>query len=145
MSRAKEKPNKTVGGTKSCLESNPTPIRDTWKAQNKTLCTPGPRDLARDSARSAFECLSVSCGCTGQLWPAMGTGALATADLGGVVCDISPFEGGSHCHHYPIIVWPGQTSRREHSPTHQQKIGLKITEPWPSKQDPDSLTASPSH
>ena len=86
MSRAKEKPNKTVGGTKSCLESNPTPIRDTWKAQNKTLCTPGPRDLARDSARSAFECLSVSCRGMGQQWPALGTGALAAADIGGVTC-----------------------------------------------------------
>ena len=140
----KRSPNKMAGEVKSRLQSNPKPTRHS-EGSNKTLSARGPRDPTRDWGRSAFECLSVSCGCTGQLWPAMGTGALATADLGGVVCDISPFEGGSHCHHYPIIVWPGQTSRREHSPTHQQKIGLKITEPWPSKQDPDSLTASPSH
>ena len=41
----------------------------------------------------------------------------------------------------------GQTTEREHSPTHQQKIGFKIYWAWPrqSEQDPDSPTASPSH
>ena len=92
--------NKMVGGVKSRLESNPKPTRH-LEGSNKTLSAPGPRDPTRDWGRSAFECLSVSWG-MGQLWPAMGTGALATADLGGVVCGISPFEGGSHCHHYPI-------------------------------------------
>ena len=33
----------------------------------------------------AFECLSVSCGGTGQQWPAAGTGALDAKDLGGAV------------------------------------------------------------
>ena len=37
---------------------------------------------------------------------------------------ISPFEGG---HHYPYhSLASGQTTGREQSPTHQQKIGLKI-------------------
>ena len=31
-------------------------------------------------------CLSVACGGTDQQWPAVGTGYLAAADLGGVVC-----------------------------------------------------------
>lgn len=48
---------------------------------NKTLCTPGPRDSTRDWARRVFEYMSVSCGGKGQWWPAMGTGALAVADL----------------------------------------------------------------
>ena len=68
-------PNKTVGGTKSHLESNPIPTRDARRAQ-------GLRDPTRDWARPAFECLSVSCRGTGQQWPAVGTGALAAADLG---------------------------------------------------------------
>ena len=36
---------------------------------------------------------------------------------------------------------------REHIPTHQQKIGLKIHWAWPcpSKQDPDSPTSNPCH
>ena len=36
----------------------------------------------RDWARPSFECLSVSCGGTGQQWPATGAGALGAADLG---------------------------------------------------------------
>ena len=67
---------------------------------NKTSCTPGPRerssDLTRDWARPACECLSVSSGGTGQQWPALGTGALAAADLGGTVCGISPLRAGHH-------------------------------------------------
>ena len=56
---------------------------------------------------------------------------------------ISPFEGGHYSCHYPS----GQTTGREHSPTYQQKIGLKIYWAWPcpSEQDSDSPTASPSH
>ena len=37
----------------------------------------------RDRANPAFGCLSVSCGVTGQQWPAAGTGPLTAADLGG--------------------------------------------------------------
>ena len=42
----------------------------------------------RDWARPDFEWLSVSCGGTGQQWPATETGALAEADLGGTPCDV---------------------------------------------------------
>ena len=40
---------------------------------------------------------------------------------------ISPFDGGHHycCYPYHSLA-SGQTTGREHSPTHQQKIGLKI-------------------
>ena len=48
---------------------------------NKTLCTPGARDSTRDWARHAFEYMSVFCYGMGHWWPAMGTGALAVADL----------------------------------------------------------------
>ena len=40
---------------------------------------------------------------------------------------VGPFEGGRHhlhCLHYSLAL--GQTTGREHSTTHQQKIGLKI-------------------
>ena len=33
--RAKEKPNKMVGGAKSHLEANLIPSRDTWRAQTE--------------------------------------------------------------------------------------------------------------
>ena len=50
----------------------------------------------RDWARPDFEHLSVSCGGTGQQWPATETGALAAADLGGLPCDIHPPRGDHH-------------------------------------------------
>lgn len=37
---------------------------------------------------------------------------------------ICPFEGGHPYHHYHVMT-SGQTTTREHSPTHLQKIGLK--------------------
>ena len=37
----------------------------------------------------------------------------------------SPFEGG-HCHYPYHSLASGQITGREHSPTHQQKTGLKI-------------------
>ena len=40
---------------------------------------------------------------------------------------MSSFEGGGHYCHYPYnSLALGQTTGREHSPTHQQNIGLKI-------------------
>ena len=40
---------------------------------------------------------------------------------------INPFEGDLHYSHYTYhSLAPGQTTGREHSHTHQQKIGLKI-------------------
>ena len=50
-----------------------------------------------------------------------------------------PFEGGCHYLHYlHHSLVSGQTRGREHSPAHQQKIGLKIywAQPCPSEQDP---------
>ena len=61
---------------------------------------------------------------------------------------ISHLEGGQHYCHYPChSLASGQTTGREHSPTHPQKIGLKIYWIWPHppEQDPDSPTVSPSH
>ena len=84
-------------------------------------------------------------------WPAAGSRTWNTAVLGTAGCaGKSPFEGGHHHCHYPTphhSMASGQTTGREHNPTHQQKIGLKIYWAWPhpSEQDLDSHTASPSH
>ena len=50
-----------------------------------------------------------------------------------------------HYLHHSLV--SGQTTGREHSPTHQQKIGLKIywACPCPSEQDPVSPSVSLSH
>ena len=58
---------------------------------------------------------------------------------------MEPFEGGHHYLHYlHNSLASGQITRREHSPTHQQKIGLKIYWAWPhpSEQDPVSPSVS---
>ena len=63
------------------------------------------------------------------------------------VC-MGPFEGGRHYLHYlHHSLASGQTTGREHSPTHQQKIGLMIYSagPHPSEQDPVSPSVSLSH
>ena len=62
---------------------------------------------------------------------------------------ISPFEGGLityYCHYPYHSLASGQTTGREHSPTHQQKIGSKIYWAWPcpSEEDPDSPSPSQS-
>ena len=65
-----------------------------------------------------------------------------------MACSISPFEGGRHYHHYSYhSLTSGQTTGREHSPIHQQNIGLKIYWAWPCPPEQDSVfpTASPSH
>ena len=61
---------------------------------------------------------------------------------------MGPFEGGHHYLHYlHHSLASGQTTGREHSPNHQQKIGLKIYWAWPcpSEQDPVSPSVSLSH
>ena len=59
-----------------------------------------------------------------------------------------PFEGGGHYLHYlHHSLVSGQITGWEHSPTHQEKIGLKIYwgSPCPSEQDPVSPMVSLSH
>ena len=61
---------------------------------------------------------------------------------------MEPFDGGRHYLHYlHHSLASGQTTGREHSPTHQQKIELKIYWAWPnpSEQDPVSPSVSLSH
>ena len=59
----------------------------------QNLYAPGPRDPTETEPDLP---LSVSCRGTGQQWPAMGTGPLAVADLGAMVCGVSCLGGGRH-------------------------------------------------
>ena len=79
----------------------------------------------------------------GRQWLAPGLGGTEC----GSVCK-EPFEGGHHYLHYlQGSLASGQTTGREHSPAHQQKIGLKIYRAWPrsSEQDPVSPSVGISH
>ena len=68
------------------------------------MCAPGPKECSSDLHKrvslTAFECLSVSSGDTGQQWHATGTGTLATADPGDAVCGINPLGGGHQLAHH---------------------------------------------
>ena len=58
---------------------------------------------------------------------------------------MGPFEGDCHYLHYlHHSLAPGQITGREHSPTHQQKIRLKIYLAWPLHPRPSfPLSVSP--
>ena len=111
------------------------------KGSNKTCVhqNPGERssDPTRDWPRFAHECPGVSSGGVGRRWPAAGLGALSVA--------MCACRGLFHYPHRSLA--SGQTTGREHSPAHQQKIGLNIYWPWPcpSEQDPISPSVSLSH
>ena len=95
-------------------------------------------DPTRDWLRLARECLGVFSGDMGWQWPAPGLGALQCMEQ---------FEGGRHYLHYLHHSLASSQITREHSPAHQQKIGLKIYWAWPhpSEQDPVSPSVNLSH
>ena len=108
---------------------------------NKTLCTPGPRRREQwPHKRLTQTCLWV---------PGVSGGSICQWRLnyrvGGTKCTsacMGPFEGGCHYLHYlHHSLASGQTTEREHSPAHQQKIGLKIYWEWPH---PSGGPVSPS-
>ena len=60
-----------------------------------------------------------------EAWVAAGLLRVGGAECGGAC--MGPFEGGHHYLHYlHHSLASGQITGREHSPAHQQKIGLKI-------------------
>ena len=115
---------------------------------NKTLCAPGPRRKEqwphkRLTHSLACECPGVSSGGMGRQWPAAGSGALNAG-----VCAWNLLKEVTIIFITPTMVWPqGQTTGREHSPTLQQKIGLKIywAQPQPTEQGPVSPSITLSH
>ena len=110
---------------------------------NKTLCTRTQKKgaVTQQEADSDWP-MSVQ----GSQW---GCGlAVACCRVGGSESVHGPFEGGSHYFHYlHHSLASSQTTGREHSPAHQQRIGLKIYQAWccPSEQDPVSPSVSISH
>ena len=111
---------------------------DSWRSETKTCVYQDPGERSSDPIKH-WARLPVSV----QESPM--EGRVNSGLLQGL---LSLFEGGCHYCHYPYLsLASGQTIGREHSPTHQQNIGLKINWvlPHPWEQDPDSPTASPFH
>ena len=109
--------------------------RDSWRAQTK-LCAhqnSGERgsDPIRTRARLACVRLGVYGGGGGQWWPAHGQGHWLRQSWEAWHAGVSPSEGCCHYHYYPYHSLASvQTIGREHSPTHQQKIGFKTYWAW---------------
>ena len=102
------------------------------------------RTAAGPHKRLTQTCLWVS----RSLWRRRGL-AVACCRVGGTECSsacMGPFEGGHHNFHYlHHSLASDQITGREHNPTIQQKIGLKIYWAWscPSEQNPVSTLVSP--
>ena len=85
-----------------------------------------------------------------SLWRRCGS-AVACYRVGvteGSIACMGPFEGGhQYLHYLHHSLASGQITGRKYSPTHQQKIGLKIYWTWShlSEQDPVSTSVSLSH
>ena len=92
-----------------------------------------------ESGRLARECQ--------EFWQRPGS-AVACCRVGDTECSsvcMGPFEGGPHCLHYlhHSLAW-GQITGKEHSPTLQQKVGLKIYWAWPRSSEQDHFSLSQS-
>ena len=111
---------------------------------NKILCAPGLRRKEQwPHKRLTQICLWMS----RRLWQRHGS-VVACWRVGGTKCSsvyMGPFEGDHHYIHYlHHSLASGQTTGKEHSTAHQQKIGLKIYWAWPcpSEQGPVSPSVS---
>ena len=123
-----------VDGAKLHLESNSTPARDAQRAQTYLVCTRTQKtgavtlkETEPDLPLSAQDSLVVE-------W--VSGGLLQGWDTECSNACIGPREGGRHYLHYlHHSLASGQTTGREHSPTHQQKTGLKCTDHGPAHQN----------
>ena len=207
-------PSRTVGGAKSCLESNPIPIRDAQSAQTKP-CThqESPQRLSQ-ICLWVSECLLQRYGSTVACHKGRGSGyrrqevtinptieppeltldwenrllegtnktlhapgsrrkeqrphkrliptcpwmsrslqwrrgsVVACCRVGGTESGSArtgPFKGGRPFLYYlQHSLVSGQTTGREHSPAHRQKIGLQIYWAWPRPWEQDLVSPSVS-
>ena len=119
---------------------------DSWRAQTKPCAPQEPGQKQCPHRRLSQICLWVSWGLWQKHGPTVACCRVRVTEYNSVCT--SPFEGDRHYLHYPYFsLASGQTTGREHSSTHQQKIGLKIYRTWPrpSEQDPVSPIVSLSH
>ena len=113
-----------------------------------TLCASGPRRKEQwPHMRLSQTCLWVSGSLRqrrGSTSGCCGVRGTESNSPGSCSCWQKPFWRRCYFCHYPYhsLAW-GQTIGREHSLTHQLKIGLKIYWAWPRPSD--SPTASSSH
>ena len=101
---------------------------------NKTLCAPGPGERSsyptRHWPRVARECPGVSSRGVGGWWLLQGWGHWVGQCVQGTF-----WRRCHYLHHLHHSLISGQTTGREHSPTHQQKLDWRFTEHGPAHQN----------
>ena len=97
----------------------------TWGAQTKPVCTRTQEKEAMAAEETDPDLPMSVQESPEDAW--VGSGLLQTGSTKYSSTCLGPFEGGCHCLHYlHHSLASDQAIRREHSTTHQQKIGLKI-------------------
>ena len=131
----------------NCQNIHRTGETDSWRAQTRPCVHQDPGERSSDPLKTDSDfpvsvqvCLQekhgsavACCRFEGNEW---GSGCMG------------PFQWGHHYLHYlHHSLASGQTTGREHSSAHQQKIGLKIYWAWshPSEQDPVFPSVRVSH
>ena len=114
-------------------------------ASQTALCAhqdPGEKscDPTRDWPRLTCECPGVSGRDMDWRWPPAVLAALSAAVHAQNL--LKEVAINLHYLHYSLV--SGQTAEREHSPSHQQKIGLKIYWAWPRPSEQDRFPLSQS-
>ena len=112
------------------LTTEPSELTQDWETDSGRAqtepCTPGPRRKEQQPHKR----LTQTCpGVSKSLWQMRGS-VVGCCRVGGTECSstcMGPFEGGRHYLHYlHHSLASSQTTGKEHSPAHQQKIELKI-------------------
>ena len=84
----------------------------------------------KETAQTSLDCLRVSCRGMGQQWPAMGTGALAPAVLGGTVSGMSPLGRDRHSVQFSSVQSLSQVQLFATPWTAARQASLSITNSW---------------
>ena len=99
---------------------------NSWRAQTKPCVHHDPGERSSDPHKRLTQIYLWG---SRSLWQRRGV-AVACCRVGGTACSsayMGPLEGGhSHLHYLHHSLASDQITGREHSPAHQQKVGLKI-------------------
>ena len=116
---------------------------DSWRAETKPCVHQDPEERSSQTHKR----LTQTCLLSVQKSPAeacLGSGLLQGQRHRVQQCT-GPFQGGCHyLHYFRHSLISSQTTGREHSPAHQQKIGLKFTEHGSTHQNQEPVSPTVS-
>ena len=116
---------------------------DSWRAETKPCVHQDPGERSSQTHKR----LTQTCLLSVQKSPAEAciSSSLLQRQRHRVQQCTGPFQGGRHyLHYFCHSLISGQTTGREHSPAHQQKIGLKFTEHGSNHQNQEPVSPTVS-